>query len=77
MKLVDLPPESEFLDVDGIAVVRLADGSCVAFQTGPGADPAGRPYPNEHKAGIDGDPLPRNEFAEWLTKGFNRFDVRA
>lgn len=77
MKFVNLPSESQFLDVDGIAVVRLPDGSCLAFETGPGADPAGRPYPNERKAGMDGDALSRDEFAEWLTKGFNRFDIRA
>jgi len=76
MNLVNLPPESEFLDVDGIAVVRLPDGSCLAFETGPGADPAARPYPNERKAGMEGDSLSRAEFAAWLATGFNRFDVR-
>ena len=77
MKLADIPSESEFLDVDGIAVVRLPDGSCVAFETGPGADPVGRAYPNEQKAGMDGDSLSLNEFATWLATGRNRFDVSA
>lgn len=74
MKFTDVPAEATFLDVDGIPVARLPDGNCIAFEKrAPGAD--SRPYPNDRKAGIEGDSLSRAEFDDWLTSGVNRFDV--
>ena len=75
MKFVDVPAGSTYLDVDGIAVVLLVSGRCIAFNVGPTADEESRPYPNEQKAGMDGDLLSRDEFADWLATGFNRFGV--
>jgi hypothetical protein len=76
MKFADLPSEATFLDVDGIAVVRLPDRSLVAFETGKGLDIESRGYPNASKAGWEGDLLSRDEFSLWLVTGYNRFDVR-
>jgi hypothetical protein len=69
-----VPEGAKFLDVDSIPVVMLPGGRCVAFaKLGP---PESRPYTNQSKAGSDGDPLTREEFADWLVIGFNRFDAR-
>ena len=75
MKLSEVPEGSRFLDVDSIPVVMLPGGRCIAFKTC-GSDES-RPYPNESKAGMEGDNLTREEFAAWLETGFNRFDRRA
>lgn len=75
MQFAEIPPESDFLDVDGIPVVRLPGGECIAFEKSPGAE--GYPYPNSSKAGLEGDALSHAEFAEWLATGYNRFDVSA
>ncbi|MCK9687340.1 hypothetical protein [Scleromatobacter humisilvae] len=77
MRFADIPEGSDFLDVDGIAVVRLPAGQCIAFATGDGAEPESRPYPNELKAWHDGDRLGRDEFAGWLKTGRNMFDVES
>ena len=73
MKLTDVPTGADFLDVDGIPVARLPDGTCIAFEKS--ADAESRPYPNASKAGHDGDALTRAEFQDWLFSGGNRFDV--
>lgn len=73
MKLADVPAESDFLDVDGIPVVRLPDGSCVAFE--PLRETEASPFPNASKAGLEGDMLSRGEFVKWLATGYNRFDL--
>jgi hypothetical protein len=75
VRFAELPPESDFLDVDGIPVARLPDGSCIAFEKR-GSEES-RPFVDGSKAGHDGDALTREEFASWLKTGFNRFDVRA
>jgi hypothetical protein len=73
MKLSEVAEGSRFLDVDGIPVVLLPTGRCVAFDK---RDGSSYPYPNEQKAGMEGDALSRAEFAEWLSTGFNRFDTK-
>ena len=73
MHLSDIPAGSRYLDVDGIAVALLPSGRCVAFSE---FTFKSRPYPNEQKAGMEGDNLSAAEFAEWLRTGVNRFDVR-
>ena len=74
MKFSDVPEASRFLDVDSIPVVMLPSGRCIAFEElGPDES---REYPNESKAGLEGDSLSRDEFAAWLETGFNRFDCR-
>lgn len=72
MKLSEVPEGSRFLDVDSIPVVMLPGGRCIAFRKS--GDAESRPYPNEAKAGSEGDALSREEFAAWLASGFNRFD---
>ena len=68
----DVPAGSRYLDVDGIPVVLLPSGRCVAFSE---LTFESRTYPNEQKAGMEGDRLSSAEFAEWLRTGINRFDV--
>ena len=74
MKLTDVPEGADFLDVDGIPVARLPDGSCIAFEKSDAAADS-RPYTNAAKAGAEGDKLTRAEFQDWLSSGVNRFDV--
>ena len=74
MKLADVPEGAQFLDVDGIPVARLPDGCCLGFEKR--TDSESHPFPNESKAGEEGDALTREEFASWLETGFNKFDVR-
>jgi hypothetical protein len=76
MKFADVPEDSDFLDVDGIAVVRLPDQSLIAFEVGQGNEVESRHYPSAQKAGMEGDPLTQDEFAGWLKTGHNQFDVR-
>lgn len=73
MKFTEVPEGSKFLDVDGIAVVTLPDGECIAFA--PGVEES-RPYPNPHKAGMEGDAVTREAFAAWLSTGVSPFAVR-
>jgi hypothetical protein len=75
MKFKDLPAGTKFLDVDGIAVADLPSGELVAFSDGKGLDVESRAYPNGGKADREGSPLTRDEFAEWLKTGKNRFFV--
>ena len=77
MTIHQLLDGADFLDVDGIAVARLPSGRCFAFETSAGAEPNSRPYPNERKAGMEGDELTRDEFRDWVFTGVNRFDVRS
>lgn len=77
MTIHDLPDGADFLDVDGIAIVRLPSGRCLAFETGASAEPNSRPYPNEQKAGMEGDELTRDEFREWVSTAVSRFDTRS
>ena len=72
LNLSEVPAGSRYLDVDSIPVVLLPSGRCVAFDT---RDGSSYPYPNESKAGMEGDDLSADEFAEWLRTGVNRFDV--
>lgn len=72
MNLSDIPAESRYLDVDSIPVVLLRTGRCVAFSV---FTCESRPYPNEQKAGMEGDDLSPAEFSEWLRTGLNRFDT--
>ena len=72
MKLSQVPDGSRILDVDSTPVVMLPDRTCVAFEKGGSAE--SRPYPNASKAGVEGDDLPREEFAAKLESGVNRLD---
>ena len=72
MKFSDVPASARFLGVDGIPVVVLPDASCLAFEELTGAS---RPYPNATKAGMEGDQLSRESFAEWIRTGVSRFAV--
>lgn len=76
MKLCDTPDGSKFLDVDGIAVVELPNGECIAFVHGKGIDVESRHYPNVVKAGEDGGRITREQFTEWLKSGDSPFDLR-
>ena len=68
---MDIPKDARLLDVDGIPVAVLPDGSCVAFTLKTGQQ---RPYPNAAKV-AEGDPLTEAEFHSWIVTGRNKFDV--
>ena len=71
VKPSEIPAGSKCLDVDGIPVVKLPSGDCIAFDF----DGEPRPYPNRRKADLDGDDLSAADFRAWLASGRNRFDV--
>ena len=75
MKLIDVPHDATFLDLDGIPVVKVVKvvpEQYVAFTAGkPDVEP--RPYPNALKAGLEGDRLPRDKFVDWLVTGRDQF----
>ena len=75
MKFSDLPPDTRFYDIDGIAVAVLPDATHLAFS--PGGDGGSRPYPLRTLTAMSdmGDRLSRDEFVAWLKQGFNRFDA--
>lgn len=68
---MDLHKAARLLDVDGIPVALLPDGTCVAYELKTGTQ---RLYPNAAKT-ADGDPLTRAEFESWIVTGRNKFDV--
>ena len=68
---MELHKAAKLLDVDGIPVAVLPDGSCVAYELKTGKP---RPYPNGAKT-ADGDPLTLAEFQSWIVTGRNKFDV--
>ena len=73
MRIDELPEDTQFFDMDGRAVAVLPDATHVAFS--PLGDGQSRPFPNHGQPGSDmGDLLSRDEFAEWLATGRNRFD---
>jgi hypothetical protein len=72
MKLAEIPASARFLDVEGVPVVMLPSSECIAFQKL--GDDESRRYPFRAKADAEGDELSREEFAEWLATGVNRYD---
>ncbi len=73
MHFNDLPEGTIFLDMDGRAVAIVPDATHVAFSPPGGYE--SRPFPNRNQPGSDmGDRMTREEFAQWLATGRNRFD---
>lgn len=69
--VLELPKDARLLDVDGIPVALLPDGSCVAYELKTGKQ---RPYQNGKKT-AEGDTLTTAEFQAWIVTGHNKFDV--
>ena len=74
MNLSEVPEGSRFLDVDSIPVVMLPTGRCIAFSLNDGSS---REYPNESKAGLEGDEMSAADFGAWVKAGFGVFPARS